>query len=107
MRFRFIFMGLIIPVVLIGLFVTDPDVAIISQLSFGGGFVATMLEISKAAIYIGMLHISFRGLFDYLDRYEYFKKALETSEGSGKALQAMGLWAIAIALIIAAVILKT
>ena len=39
--------------------------------------------------------------------YEYFKKALETSEGSGKALQAMGLWAIAIALIIAAVILKT
>lgn len=99
-------MGLVIPAVLVGLFSADPSVAFISQLTFGGGFVATLLDVSKVAIFVGMLHISFRGLFDYLDRYEYFKKALETSEGAGKALQAMGLWAIAIALIISAVILK-
>ena len=106
MRFRSIFMGLIIPVILVGLFTTDPDVAIISQLSFGAGFIATMLDISKVAIYVGMLHISFRGLFDYLDRYKFFMKAIETPEGAGKALQAMGLWAVAIALIIAAVSIK-
>lgn len=106
MRFRSIFMGLIIPVILVGLFTTDPDVAIISQLTFGAGFIATMLDISKVAIYVGMLHISFRGLFDYLDRYKFFMKAIETPEGAGKALQAMGLWAVAIALIIAAVIIK-
>ena len=106
MRFRSIFMGLIIPVILVGLFSADPSVAFISQLSFGGGFVATMLDISKVAVYVGILHICFRGLFDYLDRHQYFQKSMESPEGAGGALQATGLWAIAIALIIAAVILK-
>lgn len=104
MRFRYVYMGIFSILALLTAFLVDPDLGFIQELSYGAGFVATISHLTKITILIAMLHLSRRALFDYLDLEEYFLKAKETPEGAAQALISIGLWAIAIATLIAAVL---
>lgn len=100
MRFRHIFMGIGSLLVITLLFLSDPSVGFIAQLPVGSGTIGLLLGLVVSILYIALLHISRKGLFDYLDLEQFFKKAFETSEGAGTALVAVGLAMIAIAIVI-------
>ena len=100
MRFRYVYMGLGTLFVAILLTITDPDLGIITELPFGATFIANLAILTKSIIYVAMLHVSRKALFDYLDLEDYFKEAIKTPEGSSGALNATGLYAFAIAIVI-------
>lgn len=100
MRFRYVFMSIFSIVGLLLLFLMDPDVGLIEELPYGAGFIATMASLLKVSIFIAMLHLSRRALFDYIDLSRYFEKALETSVGAGNALIGVGMAMMSIAIVI-------
>ena len=102
MRFRHVFIGIggILTVLL--LLMSDPDGGFIHNLSFGGPTLATIIILLSSILYIGLLHVARKGLFDYIDLEVFFKKALQTPEGAGLALIAVSLAMIAISLAIMA-----
>lgn len=107
LRFRYVFMGLFGALALALLFITDPDSKILTALPIAAGFVATIVLLVSAVLYVTMLHLSRRGMFDYVDLSEFFTKAFETPTGAGLALVSIGLSNIAIALVILASVLGT
>lgn len=100
MRFRHIYIGLGSFLVILLSLLTDPDTGIIKELSFGAGTVATLIILVKAVLYVGLLHFSRKGLMDYLNLEKFFTKAALTPEGAGMALIAVGVYTLAIALVI-------
>lgn len=105
MRFRHVYMGGFSALILIGLFVSSPDAGIIQDLPFGAGFIATILLMLKAVIFVSLLHFSRKALFDYVDLAEYFNQAKTTPEGAGQALISVALAMVAIAILIYASVL--
>lgn len=101
MRFRYLYMGLFSVLTLLALFVTSPDEGFIQELPFGAGLIATVTQLLKVVIYVTMLHLSRRALFDYIDLEVYFNKAKESEIGAGLALVAVSLATLALAIIIA------
>lgn len=102
MRFRHIFMGVGTVFVLFLVFFSDPSVGVLSQLPFGSGLLGILVGLAISQLYIGLLHISRKGLFDYLDLEVYFKKAYETSLGASIALVAVALAMVAVSIVILA-----
>lgn len=102
MRFRHIFIGIGSLLTVLILFLSDPDGGFIHNLPFGAGTLATLIILVTSILYIGLLHLARKALIDYIDLEEYFKKALQTSEGSGLALIGIGLIMISISLVILA-----
>lgn len=100
MRFRFVYIGLGIFFTLLLSVITDPDTGFIRDLPFGAGTVASIVVLLKSVLYTGFLHISRKGLMDYVDLEALVKKAMETSEGAGSAVIGVGVYAFAIALAI-------
>lgn len=98
LRFRNVYMVLGSFLVLCVWVLSDPDAGLIRDLPFGASTVATVIILLKSVLYVGMLHISRKALIDYVDLKPYFDKALQTSEGAGRALIAVSLIMIAIAL---------
>lgn len=82
------------------LLLSDPDSGFIQNLPVGAGTVSMLIILVTSILYVAMLHISRKGLIDYVDMKSFFKKALETSEGAGSALIAVGLIMIAISIVI-------
>lgn len=107
LRFRYVFMGLFGALALALLFITDPDSKILTALPIAAGFVATIVLLVSAVLYVTLLHLSRRGMFDYVDLSIFFTKAFETPTGAGLALVSIGLSNIAIALVILASVLGT
>lgn len=103
-RFRHVYMTLFSILILMALFLSDPDVGLIQDLGFGAGFVATILMMLKAILYVAILHISRRALIDYIDLEVYFKRAVEHPNGAGMALIAVALMMIAVATLIVAAV---
>lgn len=103
MRFRFVFMGVGSVLTLLLLILSDPSVGAIKQLPFGGATVALLLGLVLCFLYFTMLHLSRKGLLDYIDLEVFFKKALETPTGAGLAIIGVGLIMISCALVIIAV----
>lgn len=103
-RFRYVFMGIISILAVIVMLVTDPDSGIVQSVPFGANAIASLLPLLKIFIVISILHISRKGLFDYIDLKEYFDKARTSSEGAGNALIGVGLAYVAIAICILAAI---
>ncbi len=106
-RFRYLFMGLFGALALLLLFVTDPDSKLVTALPIAAGFVATVVLLVSAVLYVTLLHLSRRAMFDYVDLSVFFTKAMETSTGAGLALIGVGLSSVAIALVILASVLGT
>lgn len=102
MRFRHAFMGVGSLLVVILLLITDPQNNIVANLPFGSGTLAMIIILVSSLLYIGLLHLARKGLYDYLDLEVYFQKALLTPEGSGMALIAVSLAMIAISIVILA-----
>ena len=100
MRFRHVFMGIGSFLVILLWLLSDPDSGLISQLPIGAGTLATFIVLTKVVVYMAFFQLSGNSLFDYLDIEEHFKKAKETPEGAGKALIAVGLGLIAVALVL-------
>lgn len=100
MRFRFVYMVLFTIVALLALFLSDPDLGLIQGLSYGAGFIATCVVLTKVIIYVATLHVSRRALVDYLDLQKYFEKALEEPMAAAVALVSVAIMMLCITLII-------
>lgn len=100
MRFRHIFMGIGSVLVITLLFLSDPSTGFIAKLPVGSGTIGLLLGLVVSILYIALLHVSRKGLFDYLDLERFFTKAYETPQGAGLALIAVSLAMIAISIAI-------
>lgn len=85
MRYRDYFMAGGSLIVLIALFVTDPDSNLLQQIPFGGSTIAGLLIFSKALIALAFAHYGRKVLFDYPegDFQRAAAKALESPTGAG------------------------
>jgi hypothetical protein len=83
---------------------TDPDLGIINNLPFGASTLATLVITIKAVIYVALLHLSRKALFDYIDMEYVFKKAMNTSGGAGYVAVAMGIVCLAVSILIYAAV---
>lgn len=100
MRFRYVYMVIFSVAVMLGMFLTDPDLGIIQNLHYGAGLVATISMTSLAVIYVTMIHISRRALFDYIDMEDLYKKASETPNGAGMVFLGISLAMVSLAIVI-------
>ncbi len=105
MRFRYVYMGLIVTLVLALLLLTDPDSGLIDNLPFGATTLVYILFCFKSVLGVVFLHVSRRALLDYIDLKSVFDKAMTSSEGAGSATIGIGLIFLSIALIFLAVAL--
>lgn len=106
LRFRTVFLGIGSLLVWALIFLSDPSSGFISQLPFGSSTLKTILNLVDSLLYIGLLHLARKALVDYIDLEDYFKKALESSQGSGLALIAVGLVMVSISMVVIASALK-
>lgn len=102
MRFRDIYLGIGSLLVVIILLLSDPDNGFIQNLPFGAGTLSILIILVVSILYVGLLHISRKALLDYIDLAEFFKKAIQTPEGSGLAIIGVGLMMIAISIVVLA-----
>lgn len=100
MRFRYKFLGLGSVAVILLLLVSDPDSKIVQHLPFGSGTVSILVNLVISILYIGILHLGRKALMDYIDLEDFFKQALKTPEGSGQAIIGIGLFSVAIAIVV-------
>lgn len=105
MRFRYVYMGLIGVLVLLLLLLTDPDSGLIDNLPFGATTLAYIIFCFKSVLGIIFLHVSRKGLMDYIDLKLFYDKAISSSEGAGLATIGVGLVFLSIALIFLSVAL--
>lgn len=84
--------------------ITDPDLGLIQNLPFGGATLATLVFLSKAVLYVAMMHLSRRALIDYVDLEEYMNKAKESPDGAARVVQAVSIFCVAIAILIYAAV---
>ena len=102
MRFRHVFMGIGSILTVAVLLLSDPDGGLVQNLPYGSGTVSLLITLLISILYVGVLHLARKGLFDYLDLSVFFKKALESSQGSGLALIAVGLAMVSVSVVILA-----
>lgn len=100
MRFRHVYTIVGSILVLAFWTVIDPDLGLITSMSYGASTVASLAILAKAVLYITLLHYSRKALFDYIDLREYFIEAKKTSAGAGIALVATSIFTLAIAIVI-------
>ena len=104
MRFRYWYMiigGILVTLLLL---LSDPDLGIIAGLPFGGHTVATFVFLSKTVLYAAILHITRKGLTDYLDLEAIAKKAVENPVGAGLLSVAVSVIMLSIAILILAAV---
>lgn len=104
MRFRHYYMGVGSLLVLAIWMLTDPDLGILGKLPFGASTLATFIVTLKVVVYVAILHLSRKALFDYIDMERVFKKAITTADGSGKIAIAMSVVCLAISVLIYAAV---
>lgn len=99
-RFRTWFMSLgILSAVLLSILM-DPDMGFITQMPFGAALAAQLVIMSKAFLFIALLHYARRGIMDYVDLEVLFEKAKTTPEGAGSAIVGVGLMMLALSVVI-------
>lgn len=81
---------------------SDPDLGLIKELSFGSSTIASLLVLIRSTLYVTLLHYSRKTMLDYLDLETLFKNAMLSSDGSGKAIIGVGLIMISISIVILA-----
>ena len=85
MKYRDKFMLIGVSVVLISLFVSDPDSGILQNLPWGGSTIAGILMFSKGIFAVAFAHYARKAYFDYPegDFQTVAAKALEGTTGAG------------------------
>lgn len=83
---------------------TDPSTNWITQLPFGANSVATLVVLLMSVLYVGLLHLSRKALFDYLDFELIAKKCMETSQGAGMLAVSLAIFTLAVAVVINAAV---
>lgn len=100
MRFRNVFLGIGSLLTVFVLLLSDPDGGLVQNLPYGSGTVSLLISLVISILYIGLLHLARKGLFDYIDLSVYFKKALEQPVGAGLALVAIAISMLAVSVVI-------
>lgn len=96
---RSIFLGLGSLIVIIAMFLTDPDGGIVQNLPFGSSTATFLIYLSTAIIGVGLLYLCERALFYYVDYFEVYKKAMTTENGPGLVMLAISLQMVAVAIV--------
>ncbi len=86
-------------VILLGL-LSDPDTGLVQNLSFGTSIVASLIILSKAVLYVTLLHLSRKAVMDYIDLEVYAKEAIKSPEGSASLIIGVAIYALAISIVI-------
>lgn len=106
LRFRYVYMGIGVFLVLSLMFILDPDSGIVTDLPFGAQTITQLAALAKMVLYVGMFHLSMRALADYLDKHEFMQKAKEHPIGAGLVLVGQGLTGIAVAILSVAALMN-
>ena len=99
MRFRDVYITIGSLLVLALWIVSDPDLGLITEMSFGASTIATLVILLKSILYVGLLHFSRKALLDYVDLQKVIEKAVQSSDGAGNVVIGIGLMMIAIAIV--------
>jgi len=100
MRFRYVYMGVFTTLTMVLMVLTNPDNHLIQQLPFGAGLLATLVILMKSVLYIAVLHLSRKGLLDFIPLQKVLDKAMESPEGAARIFQGVMLAMIPIAFLI-------
>ena len=104
-RFRHVYMAFFSVLVILATFLVDPDNGFIQNLPIGAGTLAALLVMVRAVIYVTLLHVSRKALFDYLDLEVLFKEAVEKGNvAAANAIIGVAIAMVAIALLIVAAV---
>lgn len=101
-RFLWLFIGSL--VAFAGLWIADPSNSTLSGIaSEGTGFIVTIQILTKTFVYFSLFHIGRKIIFDYIDICSIYTKVMkdENSTGAGLFMIGVGLFSIAIAIVIA------
>lgn len=100
LRFRYVYMIFGSLLILGALFVASPDHTFLSELPYGAGFIATIVLMLRAVLYVAILHYSRKALFDYIDLEELYLKAKTEPLAAAVAMVAIAISLIAVSLLI-------
>lgn len=100
LRFSRLFIGLGSLIVIIAMFLTDPDSGLIQGLPFGGNTVTYLLFVASSIVGIGILYLSVRACFDYVDPEELYKKIKTEPLAASLFVVARSIYAVGIAIVI-------
>lgn len=103
LRFRNIYMYGVTLLVLLSLFILDPDSGFLTDLKWGASTIASVLIIMKSVLGTALLHVTRKAFFDYIDMGDIYDKVMadkESSTGASLFAVAVGLFAVAFAIII-------
>lgn len=104
LRFRYVYMLLGSILTLSALFITSPDQTFLSDLSYGASFIATIVLMLRAVLYVAILHFSRKALFDYIDLEELYLKAKTEPLAAAVGMVAIAISLIPVALLIVAAV---
>ena len=102
MRYRNTFITILVTS-FIGLWIiTDPDLALITELSWGASLISILTMLSGGFLAVTMLHFARKGLMDYVaaDFKRLLMKSVASPTGSGLAAIAVSIMTLAIAVVI-------
>lgn len=102
MRFRHVFLTIGSLLTLLVLLISDPDGGFVQNLPFGSGTASTLIILVTSILYIGLLHIARKGLFDYLDLESLGRKAINDSIGASIIFLGVCVAMLAISIVILA-----
>lgn len=80
--------------------VTDPDIGGFFELKFGAYTIVMFLNIGMVLLMAGLLHVAYRGNYDYVDDYKITKLIIESKDVKAIATmkQSNAIYAVAIAI---------
>ena len=106
LRFRNLYMYIGTFLVVLLYLATDPDSGFIESLPFGASTLAMLVITLKAIMYVTILHLSRKALFDYpeADFQKLARQAMATSQGAGSFAIAMAVVMLAVSLLIFAAV---
>lgn len=108
-KFRYILFMSFAFVVVLALAV-DPDIASFFNLQFGAYTLVLFLGLGMTLLMAGMLHLAYRGNFDYMDDEKIVRKIVESDDLLAIATLKKGQYtyalAIAVAMLAGAIVIK-
>lgn len=99
---RVLFFAVIIPLVMFGLYGSDPDVGLLKDIPLGGNLTNTLLILIPVFLYYAVLHIGRKMLHDYVNLGDVYRKAMEHPIGAGLVFIAIAIITVALAIVILA-----
>ena len=99
---RKLFFCIIIPLALLSIYGTDPDIGLFGKLPLGTNLTNTLLILIPVFLYYAVLHIGRKILHDYVNLGDVYKKAMEEPIGAGLVFMAIAIITVALAIVILA-----